>query len=166
MTTSQTRQGIYLGALALLLMMGWTFVLVPLQEREAAVRRDLVQARNRLAEAHVLAGLHQRLKPLLQGAGAGINLVTKLDQLIRARGLGDRVVQMQSQAPRPAKPGDIGSKESAILRLDRMDLEQLHAALQALDSLESNVWVRKMEVQRRGEDEATATFEVDEIEAR
>ena len=166
MNAGHTRQGIYLGALALLLLLGWTFVVTPLQVREEEVRKDLVRARNRLAEAHVLAGLHQRLKPLLNGAGADINLVTKLDQLIRARGLRDRVSQMQSQAPRPTKPGEVGSQESAMLRLDRMDLEQLHAALQALDALESNVWVRKMEIQRRGENEAIATFEVDEIEAR
>jgi hypothetical protein len=166
MTTGQTRQGVYLGALALLLMLGWAFVLAPLQEREDAVLEDLVRARNRLAEARVLAGVHQRLKPLLQGAGADINLVTKLDQLVRARGLGDRVVQMQSQAPRPSKPGEVGSQESAVLKLDRLDLEQLHTVLQALDTLESNVWVRKMEIRRRGETEATATFEIDEIEAR
>lgn len=166
MNTSHTRQGLYMGALALLLLVGWTFVVAPLQAREAEVRLELTKANNRLTEAHVLAGVHQRLKPLLQGAGADINLVTKLDQLVRARGLGDRVAQMQSQAPRPSKPGQVGSQESAIMRLDRLDLEQLHQALQALDSLESNVWVRKMEIRRRGEDEATATFEIDEIEAR
>lgn len=166
MTTSHTRQGIYLGALTLLLLVGWVFVLSPLQEAEAAVNQELVRAGNRLAEARVLAGLHQRLKPLLQGAGADINLVTKLDQLVRARGLGDRVAQMQSQAPRPTKPGQVGSQESAVLKMDRLDLEQLHTALQALDTLESNVWVRKMEIRRRGEKEAAATFEIDEIEAR
>lgn len=153
-----------LGALALLAGF-YLAVYGPLQARLSAAQAELLRAQNRLGEARVFADLHSRLGRVLEGRTGGANLMTKLDQLVRERGLKDRVAQMQAM-PAKAPQGGITPRESALVRLDRLDLEQLSKVLRGLDGLSANVWVRKMEIRRQGTEEALAIFEIDEIEAQ
>lgn len=154
---------LFLGSALVLGALYWMAVYAPLVERLEVAERERVLVANRMQEATTLERLHDQLKPLLDRS-SGINLVTQLDALMRARQLKDRVVQMQSQPVKKPADGSLEPNESALLRLDRLDLNQLHAALEAMGSLHRNVWVRTLEIRRQGGEEAMLVLEVDELE--
>lgn len=150
-------------ALLMTILYAWT-IYFPLQERLELAEKGWEEARQRETQASTLARLHGELEEYIVASARGLNLVSRLQTLLRKKRLQDRIVQLQSRPPKAPPGGGPAPNETALLRLDRLDLAQLQAFLAAMDTLDRNIWVRSLEVKRQGKDEATVQLEIDEIE--
>ncbi len=135
----------------------------PLAERAEVAAGTLAAARTRLLAARRLAGMQEEVEPLLRQASPGVLLVAKLEARLQAGGLKDRMVQMHTIPVKRDREGRSRAKDSAYLRLDRLDLQQVMAALGELERLDRSLWVRKVDLKLLGEREAMLEVEVDEL---
>jgi hypothetical protein len=161
MRSSQQLLSIFF-ALSLVALYYW-FLYAPLQQRLELAEAAWRTSGQRKQQAEALARLHGELEGFLAVSPRGLNLVSRLQTLFRKKGLQDRV-QLQSRPPKAAGEGALAPNETALVRLDRLDLNQLQTILSAMDTLDRNVWVRLMEIRRYGKNEAKVILEVDELE--
>lgn len=159
LATSAPRILLVLGAL-----LAWYLGLhAPLATRAETAAGGLTAARDRLLAARRLARMQEEVEPLLREATPGVLLVAKLEARLQAGGLKDRMVQMHTIPVKRDREGRSRAKDSAYLRLDRLDLQQVMAALGELERLDRSLWVRKLDLKLLGEREAMLEVEVDEL---
>lgn len=160
----ETPRGSLLALLGLVLVVAWHLgVQGPLEERIALARQARDKAATRLGQAEALAALKVRLDPFLAVPASGMNLVTRVEQMLTAAELRERLTQIRQVPPRRTADGSPPPKDAASVRLERLDLRQAVAALEGLDRLERTHSARRVELRVLPSGEASLALELEEL---